>query len=107
MSTMSKIRSLVSKSKIKISKELLNALDVAQLPDDVLEQIIFILLKAQEAKRKKGASKDIVPSRKPDISTYEMLVNTYNRLDGLIERTEDIKSSVNAINVELQKLGSY
>jgi len=107
---MSNIKNQFSRRKIKISKELLNALENAQLPDDVIEYIISILLSAQEARRRKkeeASSKDIVTYPNPAISPQEMLHNTYNRLDGLIERTEELKSRVDTINLELQKLSYF
>lgn len=105
---MSNIKSKFAKRKIKISKELLNALEDAQLSDDVIEYIISILLSAQKTKRtREEASKGIVIYPNPEISPQEILQNTYNRLDGLIERTEELKSRVDTINLELQKLAYF
>src|SRR5688572_13129071 len=104
---MSKIRNQFSKRNIKISKELLVALEKAQLPEDILDRVINILTLLEESKRNETDSKEITFNLKPILTPEELLGNTYSRLDGLIERTEDMKSRVDLINLELQKLAYF
>lgn len=105
---MSKIRNQFKNRKIKISKELLSALESAHLTEDAIEQIISIFSLAQETRKKREEiSKGIVLYPNSEISPEEILQNTYSRLDGLIERTEELKSRVNSINLELQKIAYF
>jgi hypothetical protein len=105
---MSKIRNKLSKRKINISEKLLEALESIQLPEDIVEQIISIILFAQESKTSKTSktsttSKIIVPA-KIVLSPEEILHNSFNRLDGLNEHMEELKTRVDVINFELQKI---
>jgi hypothetical protein len=104
---MSKIKDMFSKRKIKLSKEVLAALENAQLPEDIIEQIINIILLQRETRKAAAKSKEIIYDGRTNVTPEEMLGNTYNRLDELIERTENMKSRVASINVELQELAYY
>ena len=104
---MSKVRKLISKRKLKISNELIRALESLQLSEEILEKIIDILLSAQKAKSKELIAKEIILNIQTRMSPEEMLGNTYARLDGLIERTEEMKARVDSINLELQKLAFF
>lgn len=105
---MSKIKDKFSKRKIKVSKELIKALEVAQLPDDLLDLIISYLERIQGNKRKQEeVSKDITVYASSDATPQEILINTYRRLDGQLDRTNALKSRVDELNSELQEIAYY
>jgi hypothetical protein len=73
-----------------------------------LELIISYLERIQGNKRKQEeVSKDITYYVSSDATPQEILNNTYRRLDGQLDRTNALKSRVDALNSELQEIAYY
>ena len=104
---MSKIGNRFSKRKTRVSKKLLDALESAQLPEDVVEQIISFLSLVQESKIKKEMTSEIALIVNSHTNPAEILANMYNRLDDLNERAKEQKSRVDTVNHDLQKLAYF
>lgn len=105
---MNKINKSNPERKSKISKELIAALVAADLPEDILEEVIFFLeMEINSSKKEKKSKEEIIFYLTPEQSPQETLGRTFARLDKLIERTEDMKSRVDLINTELQKLAYF